>query len=422
MKSNVVIRKDRLFFFFALAITVGTPNLDEFDTTGITRGIEAFGIVAPTFLWRILVFFCVGAMAGFILAYSASINSTLHRARQFGLCWLLYIWLTISSIITFPTFFDLALSIYRLLEWGIALLVTLMLFSRPERQAINIFYHFLRLAPLLALGLLGLIWIYNPSLTYFFSPTKEAFRLGGIAMPPNSIGLLFGLGALYWCVTGRHNKLWALITFVLFSACLLTWSRSGIGGACFATILYLALRNFSIKKISHATIFTLILAVLPIIIILYHEEFIFYFLRGEDIDYILSAAGRIDVWKGVFELFKESPFIGHGFIFGPKLLMHSHLIPFHWRAAHAHNDILNMSIAGGIIGVIILIIINYAIIKNCYRIIRTDPLLISTFCGIFISNIFETGLSTSFGIRGFLMIALLRIVTVRPTNIPLKIK
>jgi O-antigen ligase len=420
MKSSFFIRKDRLFFFFALAITVGTPNLDEFDTTGITRGIEAFGIVAPTFLWRIIVFILVGATAGLILAYNASTNAKLPRARQFGLCWLLYLWLAISSIITFSTFFDLALSIYRLLEWGIALLVTLMLFSTSQKKAINIFSHYLRLAPLLALGLLGMIWLYNPSLTYSFSPTKEAFRLGGIAMPPNSIGLLFGLGALYWCVTGRHNKLWTLITLVLFLACLLTWSRSGIGGTCFAAIIYLALRKFSLKKLSHATVFIIILTVLPIIIFLYHEAFIVYFLRGEDIDYILSAAGRLDVWRGVFELFKESPFFGHGFIFGPKLLMFSPLIPAHWSAAHAHNDILNMSIAGGIIGVIILILIYYEILKKCYRIISTEPLLISTFCGIFVSNIFETGLSTSFGIRGFLMIALLRIVTVKSTNPPIK--
>lgn len=417
MNSRFVIRKDRLLFFCALLITVGTPNLDEFDTTGITRGLEAFGIVAPTFLWRILVFFCVGATVGLILAHRAVTKATFPCARSINLCWLLYIWLAIASIISFPTFFDLSLTFYRLLEWGIALLVTLMLFPNFERQAINTFSHFLRVAPLVALGLLGLIWLYNPSLTYSFSSTKEIFRLGGIAMPPNAIGLLFGLGALYWYATGRHNKLWALITLILLTACMLTWSRSGIGGAGVASFLYLMLRMFAVNKTS-SSIVIIILFSTSAITILYSipETIIKYFQRGEDINYVLSAAGRLDVWIGVFELFKESPIVGHGFIFGPKLLMHSNHIPVHWRAGHAHNDLLNMLIAGGVIATIILIIIYYTTIKNCFRMIRSEPLYIATFCGLFVSNLFETGLSTSFGIRGFLMVALLKVVATNSTN------
>jgi O-antigen ligase len=413
------MRNERLIILCALAIVVGTPILDEFDISGITRGVEIYGIVTLTYLWRLLVFLFAGAMAGLLVAYRTSTRHPTHaQTSGLKLCWFMYFWLSFSSILSFSSYFDLALASYRLLEWFIALVTIQLLISTDYRQAMKTFCYFLRIAPIISLVILALVWIYNPYLTYFTSISGYS-RLGGVAIHPNGLGLLLGFGALFWCITGRHNKLWFLIACSLMLACLLTKSRSGIGGASMTAVVYLALRSLVAKKASNASIAAVLFLFsgLTLFALFYLDMILPYFLRGEDISYVLDAAGRLDVWFGALDIIKESPIFGHGFIFGPKLLMYSSYVPIHWKAGHAHNDFLNMAIAGGVIGTLFMITIYVKIFLNSLRMIRTEPLLIAMFIGLFVANLFETGLSTSVGVRGFLLIALLRVVTTDSINL-----
>ena len=409
-----MIRNDKIIYFCTIAITVGTPNLNEFDASGIERAIDIFDTFTLTYLLRAIIFIFVGTIVGLLISYRAAIRHPVRtQLSELRICWIMHLWLAFSSILSFTNYFDLAISSYRILEWLIALITIHLFIKTHNRHASEKLYIFLRTASIISLLILALIWIYNPSLTYSTSIAGYS-RLGGVAMHPNGLGLLLGFGALCWCITGRHNKFWILISSGLMLACLLTKSRSGIGAASITALVYFALRSLAAKKVSNFTIAIALFMFggLTLLTFVYIDTILPYFLRGEDVGYLLRAAGRFDVWLGALDIFKESPIFGHGFIFGPKLLIYSSYIPMHWRAGHAHNEFLNMAIAGGIVGLIILISIYIKTFVNSLRMLRTDPLLIAMFIGIFVANLFETGLSTSFGIRGFLLIALFHVVTI----------
>lgn len=413
--GNRRFRKQQSFLLFcALLVTVGTPNLNLFDTTGRVRGLEEFGFFNITYLWRLGVFFLAGSGATLVFLFA------LTRSRQgipplkgLGLIWLFYGWLTFTTALTAPDLINFSIASYRLLEWGMVLLITYLMLSGPPHEILRMFERFMRTVPLVALGVLAVVWLYNSKLPYSYSMQTQIFRLGGTAIHPNGLALLLGLGALFWFSTGRSSFRYPVVGLLLL-ACLLTFSRAGIFATAAAFFIYILLQELIYRQASTVKIAVLLLASSMIFVVsLSSFEILFNLaLRGESLSYIRGAAGRADVWMATFELVKQSPIIGHGFIFGPKQLLYSPYIPSHWASAHAHNDFLNTLLAGGSVGGLLFFAIYFQAALHCIRQLRHHPLFIATFISLLIVSIFETNLSNAVGIRGVLFIMLLRTATI----------
>jgi len=68
---------------------------------------------------------------------------------------------------------------------------------------------------------------------------------------------------------------------------------------------------------------------------------------GGDRDGLTTLNARVFVWEAALASINASPLVGHGFIVGPKSLG-EFVGQSWWHAPHAHNDILNAAVGGGL--------------------------------------------------------------------------
>lgn len=189
-----------------------------------------------------------------------------------------------------------------------------------------------------------------------------AINSGSLWAHTNTYSLTGAIGALLCLGMHRYEKDFIFKWLFAFNLVVMILGTSSASFIAFATGL-LIFGSSSTKGIS---IFKTFL-VLVVVILIYHYGMdlmydIFFYGRSEE--EIQSGTGRVNIWEACFAAWRQSPWVGQGYMVGERnLVMWGASI-----AAHsAHNGYISVLVNTGIVGCVIWGIYLLQTIKRCWN-------------------------------------------------------
>jgi O-antigen ligase len=144
-------------------------------------------------------------------------------------------------------------------------------------------------------------------------------------------------------------------------------------------------------------------------------------LRGQSEDAVTSADGRTAIWDVAIHSWADHPFLGYGYISGPKNAIRDNWRLAHWLPPHAHNEFLQALLSGGILsGGLIIWLYAYITWKGLQRARdneRTAFFFLVWLILLFIS-VFSTNITTGFGKPGVFFLGCFLIFVAEPRRSP----
>jgi O-antigen ligase len=211
---------------------------------------------------------------------------------------------------------------------------------------------------------------------------------------------------MYWWLTTKHPVRYLIVPAMIL-CCLLTGSRSGIIGSALAA-LALPLLGFSDKDWNNRYLIRFAITVsVMVLLVLFNQDIIQFLSRENQADDFTTLNSRTRIWEAAAVLVERSPWIGHGFIAGPKLIgtLFSDTL---FEPSNGENEIVNAAVAGGIPGAVFLCVLYGTLIVQAFRFRRRCPLLCVTVIPLFISAMFEPNLSSVATISAVITVGLVR--------------
>jgi len=345
MKINLFCR------YLLVAASAAQIGLVKHDNTGLTHSFGLFNVQSIT---RIAVFAVIGFLfVSLVLLRAPKISGPQATTNNF---WVIVLLSYYSIFFVFSAgvlpLKGLAIAGYRVGEWILVILLCSYYYDTFRAshgrvgslsdEFISCMRIFTSIQPLVVL--IGLILV--PDLAYSISE-KGVFRFGGFLYGPNSLGVLCGIGSvLFWILPRRPmDRLWSI---ALFAFMILTYSRGAMVGFAVYILYYNLLFSPLVRKI--VVSFFLLLFFLVVSISDSEKDLFFgtfsWFSRGESAESVASLNARTIVWETSLKAISDSPWVGHGFIQGPKKIMDNFEQKW-WAPPNAHNDIINSGVAGG---------------------------------------------------------------------------
>jgi len=373
-----VIEHKRFSMFLLTLIVLANIGFISFDQSGIENQV---GAINPQSVYRVFLFIIIGFML--IVSFSfrktiilvnpkKSLAATRRRSYSMTLEYLLLTSFALSLVLNVSPG-DLILGAYRLVEWVILLVLCYSIFSKVSatsndpHKAIELSVKFFKIVASVPVGIVLVAAVFAPELawTTYYSESYVV-RFGGILTGPNGLALLAGIGSIFF-LFGSSSKIAKAWGIGLFFVVILTYSRGGIAGAI-VSIAYLQMAKKSRRSQFAFLGGAFLLA--GVIFLSIDGEFFASFTRllsrGDSSINLSSLNSRTNVWEAGFTGFLDAPFLGHGFIAGPKLLG-TWVNQDWWRPMHAHNEFLNSAIAGGSVALILISIIYVKISYRLYK-------------------------------------------------------
>jgi O-antigen ligase len=359
LMPSLVRRFYPLRYWIFAAYLIGMPNFIRFDNTGLTHTQGLFNVTSISFITLTLI-------TGFFFAVMTLLNR--HRIAQRkvdagGWLWAL-LWITFlaASVLQPPSHLtpykptDLLLSIYRLGEWILAFVLLLSLYTRePAERGTDLI---IRLISSVCWFNVILVWItlpFLPSLVYA-SPgdANEGYpRLGGMFIHPVHLSVLAGVAFFHGLIFMRGPKRFGACSLALVTV-VLTYARSELAVVLLGAIIYALFLSRSVLM-RYATVVSGI--ALAIVAVIFNERFLRYLERGQGARNLTTLSERTMVWHASFMAIDRRPWIGYGYIAGAKNALKDHWNATNWVPPHAHNELIQAVLSGGIIaGILILAI------------------------------------------------------------------
>lgn len=346
-------------------LVISLPSIVAFDQTGFTKDQ---GLFNPQSIGRILLF--VGASVALTIFWAQWSRSSLRQVgaglpRGVKLVLGLYGWylLTAPFVISGT---PLALAIFRSLEWLVATGLIAMLIAAQNAQGQNDFAAHLKIiVPMLFFLMLSNLfaWPIVPGMIYSTSLVTGTSRLGGLFTHPNLLALVTVLLCAYALayLSGWRRVVLALVSVATL---FLTYSRGGF--AMFALSLVFAI--WFLAKGLPARLVVMggfLVAALAIWLVPGVGDLVLDFLaRGNKTESLGTLSERTAVWEAGKILIARSPWLGSGFIAGPKQLadvMIDYRLSTNFAAPHAHNEFLQAQISGGPVALVLSLLIQLRI-------------------------------------------------------------
>jgi O-antigen ligase len=346
------------YWIFA-AYLIGVPNFIRFDNTGLTHTQGLFNVTSLSFI-------ALSLITGFFFAVMTLLNRHRIVQREVNVeSWLwVLLWITflVASVLQpasrltpyKPT--DLLLSVYRLGEWILAFTLLLSLYTRePAERGTDLI---IRLMSSVCWFNVILVWIalpFLPSLVYA-SPgdaTEGYPRLGGMFIHPVHLSVLAGVAFFHGLIFMRGPKRFAACSFA-FVTVVLTYARSELAVVMLGAVIYALFLSRSVL-LRYATVVSGI--AIAIVGGVFSERLIRYLERGQGSRNLTTLSERTMVWKASFMAIDRRPWIGYGYIAGAKNALKDHWNSTNWVPPHAHNELIQGVLSGGILaGMLILAI------------------------------------------------------------------
>ena len=165
----------------------------------------------------------LGVTYVFVSSTYSKKNVGLTNLNGLLLFWLLYGFYAVNTLFFSGGEVLVFRLLYRLIEWTTILFSIQLIFRGPKEYVDKYYLKFMLSLPFMALLLISVAFVYNPSLIIF----QSTGQLGGIAIHPNNLCLCFGLGSFHWFHFAKH-RLRKIISFLFIVLALFTISRSGL--------------------------------------------------------------------------------------------------------------------------------------------------------------------------------------------------
>lgn len=347
-------------------LTINLPTFLSFDQTGFSRD---HGLFNAQSLSRIGLFALgFAALAVFWVLWSRGRNRQVAFAPPLGagLLFALYGWYLVSAPFV-ASGLSVGLAAFRSLEWLVAFALLWLLFGIQNARGQTSFEDRLRLVlpmVLFAVGITFLMLIVRPEATYQRSEITGLARLGNPFAHPNLLAMASAILFAYAVAlcTGWRRVLLAVTSLGVLG---FTYSRGGY--ATLAVVLLFAfvllLRHFGAKVM--AVLVFVVAALVALQFPSVGEEANRFLSRGNEREGLTTLSERTAVWEAAKIMIRRSPWLGEGFIAGPKELgdvMVRARLSNNFAAPHAHNELLQAQISGGIVATLLSLAIQLRIV------------------------------------------------------------
>jgi exopolysaccharide production protein ExoQ len=202
-------------------------------------------------------------------------------------------------------------------------------------------------------------------------PFDEEGRMSPI-VSPNALGpdaaALFVLAlTLYSRAKGEGlRKSAVLVGAGALTVMILAGSKTGIVSGVVAGVLFFALR----KKFGTAFGYVAIAALLLFVMILF-TPLGSYFATYEQSGEAATFTGRTSLWANVMPAIRQKPILGHGY--QASMFVEMQVNAVQWGASHLHNGFVEVLYNNGLLGLILIVIIIFAVPRNLIRVLRRAP-------------------------------------------------
>ncbi len=309
-------------------------------------------------------------------------------------------WLALYSIVSCAYAPSVAFSLAWAFKLGLVVLVV-HLCSREMSEVAGI-------RAFLAAILWGLVLlVLLPTVRSIFEPdplagsTQGALEFRFLHEAPTEISALAGL-LLILCLTlypAKKQKYLIAIAAVSFVLMIIAGGKTGIGAGFLSGILFYALQ----RRVKAALGFTAVITLGIMLAILFTplgQYAANYMKLGE----AASLTGRTEIWTSSWPLILNSPILGHGFYSSRfRTLMYS---GESFSAIHLHNSFLETAYNNGVLGLGLLLMMLFVIVRNLWRTARgsasNEVRYLAIGCLAAFVNLFINGMfNANFGGRPF---------------------
>jgi O-antigen ligase len=372
IQPSLARKRYPLRYWIFVVYAVGVPGFMRFDSSGRTHDL---GLFNPQSLSTIaMTLTCAFLFASVTLL---SRRRLFLRRVDFGM------WLWVALLLVFvvasvlqpnnnsgpPAASDLPLSLYRLGEWVLGLVMLLSLYtSEDEDRATDLI---IRLIGWVCWTYIALVWAVlpiAPSLVYAAAEDIGSghARLGGIFIHPVHLSVLAGVAFFYslFFFQGRKKLFGCIITALTL---MLTYARSEQIVFLIALFAYLMVfsRKFVLRMLGASAICTFAAGA-----IVFQEKILDYLERGQGMRNITTLSERTDVWNASFKAFWLRPYIGYGYIAGVKHAIKDHWNATNWVPPHSHSEFIQALVSGGILAGILIVAIYLRVLVAALRNVR----------------------------------------------------
>lgn len=300
-----------------------------------------------------------------VVFISYAFNNRQHLGRLFYVWLLFFAGLVVSSLYAESTAFALLCSISFFVVYLYAVYMTVWL---SRMRALEI------------MMLVALLMCIGSIFVYFAFPSMgrmqawmpgavfgDTGRMKGLTGSANGIGMIAALAVvlslLYYREFGRSGRRMAILLIPSGLACLVL-SQNRASMIAIATAIWFA----SICRAN--TSFKLVLSIAGALaggalLMGFSDEIFSILSRSGRTDEVTSMTGRSSIWAVVIELWSQRPLLGYGYTSALSILPS---IPgLFTTAAHAHNMVLELLFAGGIVLLGIFLYATYRTFLEMYR-------------------------------------------------------
>ena len=239
------------------------------------------------------------------------------------------------------------------------------------------------------------------------------------SISPNGVSEISGVLLLVSLVLYSYERQGWRIPFVVFAAfiTILAGGKAAILCTMVAGTFFFALR----KKVATALAFLAFMIVLGGVLVMttpLGEYMDIYEQSGQ----VTTLTGRTDLWSTALPAIEQTPILGHGYMASKFFALRSAgAPPVPWDAGHMHNGFLEVLYNNGLVGLVVLLMINFVIIRDLCFVIRQPTatgarLFAQGSLALYVALILSGMFNASFGGRPYsLFMMMLALVMVSQT-------
>lgn len=383
-------------YWTALLFLVGVPNFLYFDPTGRTHDYGLFNLTS-------VVDIALTLIATGVIVCLTVVGKRRLMARKLQYAW--WFWnlffgnMLVSSILEpTPHVVDtgsggIALCLFRLWQWVLALILLLSLYSRASNnEAPQMMSQLIARICWINIAIVWIVLPIAPSLAYVSedASASSAPRLGGVMIHPGVVGLLASTAFFHGILLLRHRRRVAACTFALLTLAL-TYTRSSQIMFLIVLLVYLI---FVASKPALRWCGIVTLVAILLVAAGFHNAVSAYLSRGQSASDVASLSDRTEIWNVALKAAEMRPYIGYGFIVGARDALRDNWDEDNWLPPHAHNELVQALLSGGALAVFLVAWLYLYILWIGFRNARRDSYR-TFFLLIWIELTIETAVSTN---------------------------
>lgn len=404
LKPSLTRERYPIRYWSLLVFIIGFPNFLAFDSTGLTHNNGLFNI---TSIMSIIITMSTGIIL--VMMTFLTRSAVIQRPLNFpSTIWLLLLANFALSSVLQPSVIashlvkqpitDQAISFYRLAEWILAFIVIFSLVSRESKQTAGDMT--VRVIGIVCWFKIILIWIMLPiahKLVYAADHESDSAidRLGGTMVNPVHLGIFAAIAFFYNMMFVKSRRL-------RIGGCLLAVATLGLTYSRSIQIIFLGLLLMYMllsprPRMKYLGMLTAFSGALGAIVL--SDKIVTYLGRGHGTGNITSLSERTLVWQASEKVFWMRPWLGYGYISGPKRAIAEEWLGTNWLPPHAHSDYLQSFLSGGFLAGFLMILVYLVPLVRSLRRVKEGPVqvfLLITFLMITGMSVIIVILSTQF--------------------------